>query len=460
MVNTRPPKPSDQTTLAASFAGPDLYRKSTPQNSKISYKFRDGSDQEKEVATLDQVPDGARFRPKLLMGLDTVRLCNDHGNPDFTPFIQRASFYADKIVVYPQALEDRHTPTDRTAQHKNLTRGIYNGYISRNSASVIRKRLEGWIKSVQLNNRSVQGGKRPDHSHIGFLTVTLPSDQIHSDNEIKRRCLMPFLQQIKRVYGVQENAWFAQPQKNGNIHFHILVDRYLDKDRVNDHWNIAVDHLGYLSRYVARTGDLRPPSTQIQTCPSDMSLVGYVMKYVSRSPEVRCSVKMVDGQKIKRVSLWESEKIAATVDQARLAGVDMLDQSISIRSGFVYRSHEVRRIEGRCWGMSAGVRSADIYKQDVTYRVADLVEVLKWEPSVNFVQRDHCEIYYLNVHDFLLRHDGVILSDYRRYYLRQYQKLYQGVDDQEVPIVPIASDVGVEVDQKRVPVYRQLRLMA
>ena len=460
MVITPTPKASYQASLAEQFAAPNLYRSDTPQNSSIRFKYVDHLGAEKEAAEVDQVPEGAAFRPSLVMGLDTVRLCNDQGNPDFLPYIQRAAFYADKIVVYPQQLEARNNPTDRTAQHKNLTRGIFNGYISRNTASTIRKRLEGWIKAVQINNRSDKFGNRPKHSHITFLTVTLPSDQIHADNEIKRKCLMPFIQQLKRLYGVQEYFWCAQPQVNGNVHFHLLVDRWLDKDRINDHWNIAVDHLGYLARYVEKTGSLRPPSTQIQACPENMSLVGYVMKYVSRSPEVRSSLRLVDGQKVKRVSLWECKKIAVTVDQARIDGVDLAADDIQIRSGFVYRSHEVRRIDGRCWGCSDGVRAADIFKQDVTYRVADLVEVMKWDSSVRIVQRDHCEIYYLNVFDFMLRHDLVILSDYRRYYLKLYEQLYLDAGANLVPEVIEVDFLAAGVDQVEIPKYRQLQLLA
>jgi len=42
---------------------------------------------------------------------------------------------------------------------------------------------------------------------VVFLTLTLPADQIHSDNEIKRSALMPFFQQLKRVSGVEEYFW-------------------------------------------------------------------------------------------------------------------------------------------------------------------------------------------------------------------------------------------------------------
>jgi len=120
-----------------------------------------------------------------------------------------------------------------------------------------------------------------------FITLTLPSDQCDSDNEIKRSVLMPFIQQLKRVSGVDQYFWSCEPQENGNLHFHCLIDRYVRKELLTDLWNVACNHLGYLDRYIERTGSTSPPSTQIMDCPPDMSLVKYVLKYVSKQPHIQ-----------------------------------------------------------------------------------------------------------------------------------------------------------------------------
>lgn len=405
----------DQLSFADQFAAPDLYRNEVVPTvtliaTKISAKLKDGS-----RSTITCVERSQLSRADILMGLDTVPLCNDPQDSHDPLYIQRAIFYGDKIVVHPSRIDRANTPARDSNSLNNLTRGRFNGFISKSSGITIRKRLEAWIKAVQFNKIASTDQVRPKHSHIGFLTLTLPSDQMHSDNEIKRKCLMPFIQQLKRINSVQEYFWSAEPQKKGNLHFHLLIDRYVDKVQVNDLWNVATDHLGYLSRYVAETGDVRPPSTRIQACPQDMSLVKYVMKYVSKQPEIRCSLKIVNGVKFKRISYWTIER----------------------DSKGVIHEFERRPIEGRSWGMSKGISTAKVYSMDASYRVYDLLNIMKWDPAVKLLQMDHCEVYYTNVHDLLMRNDSVLLSDYRRHYVQLYRDLYYPKSEPELPDIPI-----------------------
>ena len=84
---------------------------------------------------------------------------------------------------------------------------------------------------------------------IAFVTLTLPSKQIHSDNEIKSKCLNQFLIELKKRFKVARYVWRAEKQKNGNIHFHILIDRFVPWSSLRDIWNRIVNKLGYVDRY-------------------------------------------------------------------------------------------------------------------------------------------------------------------------------------------------------------------
>lgn len=84
---------------------------------------------------------------------------------------------------------------------------------------------------------------------LAFVTLTLPSKQIHSDNEIKSKILNQFLIEIKKSYNVKNYIWRAEKQKNGNLHFHLLVDRFIPYQELRDRWNRVVEKLGYVSRY-------------------------------------------------------------------------------------------------------------------------------------------------------------------------------------------------------------------
>ena len=480
-----------QGSFAESFAGDQLYRNDIHlQEIPVETRYfpAKGSAPAREVncIVVQKTP-----AVESLMGLDTVPFCNDQTNPDSTPYVQRALFYSDKIVVYPEMLPDRSGNYPQRGKIDNLSRGRYNGYISRSAGIKIRKRLEPWIKSVYMNAATAKGGIRPKHTHIGFLTLTLPARQIHDDNTIKRKILTPFLQQLKRINGVEQYFYSCEPNKIQDIHFHLLIDRWVDKDAVNDLWNIATDHLGYYSRYVATTGDIRPPSTKIMSCPDNLSLISYVMKYVSKQPEIRLSCYPADHRrkeggairsdwrvatesigeggvlvkakpnqvrKVVSCSYWTKEELKGGLQEANEKGLQILGDQVLVDKGRVFEYYERRPIQGRSWGMSNELKSVTVHSSYCSYRVYDLLSVLKWDPSVKITEGHYHEVYHCNVYDKLMRLDPVLLSDYRTHYLKTYRQLYDppAIEEPVIEVMPYAVELRLQ-DQ---PKYRwkQLRV--
>ena len=51
---------------------------------------------------------------------------------------------------------------------------------------------------------------------IAFITLTLSSNQIHSDNEIKSKLLNQFIIEAKKKWKIKNYVWRAEKQENGN----------------------------------------------------------------------------------------------------------------------------------------------------------------------------------------------------------------------------------------------------
>lgn len=115
------------------------------------------------------------------------------------------------------------------------------------------KRLSLAIEYMLLLNKPNDGhtGNTGRHFNkkITFITLTLPSKQIHTDNQIKALCLNQFLIEISRYHKVSNYVWRAEYQKNGNIHFHILVNKYIFWNDIRNRWNRIINKLGYVDRY-------------------------------------------------------------------------------------------------------------------------------------------------------------------------------------------------------------------
>jgi len=86
-------------------------------------------------------------------------------------------------------------------------------------------------------------------SYLSFITLTLSSKQIHTDTFIKRNILNYFLTILRRNYNVSKYIWRAERQTNQNIHFHILIDRYIYWANLRAEWNRCQELYGYITRY-------------------------------------------------------------------------------------------------------------------------------------------------------------------------------------------------------------------
>lgn len=101
------------------------------------------------------------------------------------------------------------------------------------------------------DNKKVFSKKKGKHFDFKatFITLTLSSAQIHSDNEIKAQLLNQFLIEAKKKWQIFNYLWRAESQHNGNIHFHILCDKFVPWEDLRHLWNRIQNKLGYVDRY-------------------------------------------------------------------------------------------------------------------------------------------------------------------------------------------------------------------
>ncbi len=122
------------------------------------------------------------------------------------------------------------------------------GFLSKKGQKSIRNAVYWFLYSVDKDLIIHGKGKKK----VGFLTLTLQSDQQHSDKEIKAKCLNQFLTEIRQDYGVKKYIWKAEKQENGRLHFHLLTDTFLPVLEVREKWNRIIAKLGYVQLYAQR----------------------------------------------------------------------------------------------------------------------------------------------------------------------------------------------------------------
>ncbi|MFC3809751.1 hypothetical protein [Lacihabitans lacunae] len=163
------------------------------------------------------------------------------------------------VALNPRAKENLN--------NQNGNDSSMNGYLSHASRRHIERTLAVWLTAIELKNILSLQKKEVNAEKVfpTFVTLTLPSTQMHGDNQIKAKILNPFIKWItensKDVYtkgskkgkqkgfGVKCFFWRAEPQKNTRIHFHIIADKYVPWERIREEWNRCCEILGYVSRY-------------------------------------------------------------------------------------------------------------------------------------------------------------------------------------------------------------------
>lgn len=256
------------------------------------------------------------------------------------PRVRRASITsicrADSMII------DNFTGSTRTA----------NGLISKLAKKKMEKALDYLLLlSNDQQVQQTQAGKKVTFK-LSFITLTLSSKQIHSDNEIKNSCLNQFIIEIQKYHQVRNYIWRAEKQKNGNIHFHIVTDKFIGWSKIRDRWNRIQNKLGYVDRYrdelkayhqggfkvrqdllktwsiknqiraydVGKANDYNNPnSTDIHSVKKIGNIKAYISKYVTKNPENLD--KLTDEEKAKILvtgRIWSSNQELANIEGAQI----------------------------------------------------------------------------------------------------------------------------------------------
>ena len=118
---------------------------------------------------------------------------------------------------------------------------------------------------------------------VAFVTLTLPSQQIHDDKTILNTCLNSLLNEIRQYYYVKNYIWRAETQYNGNIHFHLIIDQYIPWYELRNRWNRIINKLGYVDRFYEKFAHYTPNSIDIHSTRKIKNLKNYLSKYMGKN---------------------------------------------------------------------------------------------------------------------------------------------------------------------------------
>lgn len=187
--------------------------------------------------------------------------------------------------------------TDKNLLQNQDEKKGYNGEISKRTKAKIQALMHNWLLSGKVAAKNgYQTTKRSSKLIATFCTVTLPTKQAHSDQEVRRSALNGLIQEMKRKAGLKNYIYVSELQKNGNIHFHIIVDTKIGKWKLRNMWRKQMYLMGYLDTYSKYEAGQKYLATQADAI-DDVSKVGkYISKYMAKTNSVVQQGKKLEGR--------------------------------------------------------------------------------------------------------------------------------------------------------------------
>lgn len=189
----------------------------------------------------------------------------------------------NKLSVYKKYNESRgHKITSLNAK-ENVIKKNYNVELSISSKKQIIACINWIIAQAKKKRYFSEKTNKYYFFRVNFITLTLPSTQIHCDNTIKSVALNQFITELKKKNKEVKYFWRAEKQSNGNIHFHLVTDMYIHYEKLRNMWNRCINKLGYVDRFELAHKHNNPNSTDVHAIKNIRNLGAYLSKYVSKN---------------------------------------------------------------------------------------------------------------------------------------------------------------------------------
>jgi len=298
--------------------------------------------------------------------------------------------YMQSVSIMPDAMHFFYRPVNgfdysnrHIANRVNLKDNDTGGQMSIKAQKRIKTAVMMLLYKSKPKRTYCNISKKHFNFLINFITVTLPAPQRHSDNEIKGVCFNNFLQCLREEFNLTDYVWRAEAQFNGNIHFHLVTNRYIHYTDLRRIWNNSIELLGYVSDFEAKWHHRNPPTEEVRAVKHIRRISNYLAKYMSKTRSF---------QKIGELRVIKGE-----VKEVLFGSVEYRAEKGGKKAGRIIGSvisGPLRCIEGRLWFLSRSLsKCKPIQIAQDEYSFSDVEELLS-KTSVKCYQSDFVCSYY------------------------------------------------------------------
>jgi len=283
-------------------------------------------------------------------------------------FEKKAQFRESSILIYDyHGYSSKRGKNDISLSNLNdEEKNRKNGYMSKATARKVRRIGENWLYSLTATQKKAKCGKYVRKPV--FITTTLPSTQIHTDKTIRSKCLNDFIKELKRKFKVRNYLQVSEMQKNGNVHFHIIVDAFCPYQETQRLWNLMIERLGYVSSYQEKFNNItkrqyvKYMKDQYSISQKKAIKAYHRQKATNFSNPQTCrveapkKVKTITGYLTKYISKNVDSSPSAYTKQSAALTPEIKKKAVINCSEVFFHAHEERKLDGRLWSCSKEIQ--------------------------------------------------------------------------------------------------------
>lgn len=309
-----------------------------------------------------------------------------HNSPKFfiTPM---CAVHCDELYLYGYQEWVGDRPPRNAHSLSNLLVNCVHGKLSEKAKSKAKRAIK-YLLFTAVDKKVYNPKFNSSYKFkVSFITLTLPSKQVHTDKVIKAQLLNQFLIEAKKRWSLINYVWKSEKQGNGNIHFHILCDIFIPHWELRQVWNRIVNKLGYVDNYRAQHHKSNPNSTDIHSLYKVKNVYNYITKYMTKPEHKRHNT--IKASLLPVRYLYTKGTASVSIGAKKF---------LNKESG-----------AGRIWSCSYSLSNIDGGKEELSEALLKEIEQLQLEKGSRRVDRDYISAVYFN-HSSLIASKFPLLS--------------------------------------------------
>lgn len=242
------------------------------------------------------------------------------------------SFYGKENLKTPERLKKERLTFDERGNitgTETIKKQFHNFEISHQAQKNLQDKVTWLYHLAKSRYTKTYSGKEIFNFKINFLTLTLPSKQLHPTTQITSECFNQFLTEIRQRTKMENYVWRLEFQGNGNVHYHLVTDTFIDYFFCLKVWNRIINKLGYVDNFACKMKGLslldyweaygeskpenwdncqkrylkgrasnweNPPSVDVKVCTSSKAIGLYISKYFAKKEKSGCIKNDLDNE--------------------------------------------------------------------------------------------------------------------------------------------------------------------